>query len=298
MDGDRPRTHSPLPIRELEAQITELAGHLNAAKYRWLTLIAEFDRRAGWNCGLTQSCAHWLNWKCGINLGAAREQLRTAHHTEQLVKYHRRETEREELSREEQQHVNRSLTYWYDHNGSLVVKGRLPAATGAMLVKAIEAAQEQIVLEHVSAETPHDQSHFAARRADAVSLIAQSFLKGSTGTATELVVHVDERTLREKSAGRCQLEDGPSVSAETALRRRPPHPPLGRWRGDEAQEPGHFMWLPSPQSARGQCESDPARRRRRAVHSSQWRSPGCPATDADPLEAAHHAECGAGAAHR
>ncbi len=33
-----------LTLRELEAQITELAGHLNAANYRWLSLIAEFDR--------------------------------------------------------------------------------------------------------------------------------------------------------------------------------------------------------------------------------------------------------------
>lgn len=31
---------------ELEAQITELAGQMNAANYRYLLLIAEFDRRA------------------------------------------------------------------------------------------------------------------------------------------------------------------------------------------------------------------------------------------------------------
>jgi hypothetical protein len=62
---------------ELEDQIIELAGHLNAANYRFLTLLAEFDRRKGWNCGATQDCAHWLNWKCGINLcdGARRNQL-------------------------------------------------------------------------------------------------------------------------------------------------------------------------------------------------------------------------------
>jgi hypothetical protein len=36
-----------LSLAELEAQITELAGHLNAANYRWLTLIGEFDRRHG-----------------------------------------------------------------------------------------------------------------------------------------------------------------------------------------------------------------------------------------------------------
>src|SRR5438045_1554422 len=37
---------SNLSREELEEQITELAGQLNAANYRWLTLIAEFDRRS------------------------------------------------------------------------------------------------------------------------------------------------------------------------------------------------------------------------------------------------------------
>jgi hypothetical protein len=51
---------SSIPLEELEAQITELAGHLNAANYRWLLLIAEFDRRKGWGDGKLPSCAHWL----------------------------------------------------------------------------------------------------------------------------------------------------------------------------------------------------------------------------------------------
>ncbi len=70
---------SSLSIEELEAQITELAGQLNAANYRWLMLIAEFDRRLGWGDGRLPSCAHWLNFKCGLNLGAAREKVRVAH---------------------------------------------------------------------------------------------------------------------------------------------------------------------------------------------------------------------------
>ncbi|RPH39194.1 MAG: hypothetical protein EHM87_24525, partial [Burkholderiales bacterium] len=37
-----------LPLPELEARITELAGHLNAAHHRFLALVAEFDRRQGW----------------------------------------------------------------------------------------------------------------------------------------------------------------------------------------------------------------------------------------------------------
>src|SRR3984957_14628927 len=73
-----------ISLEELEAQITELAGHLNAANYRWLSLIAEFDRRHGWSDGGTQSCAHWLDWECGHDLGAAREKVRVAHALEEL----------------------------------------------------------------------------------------------------------------------------------------------------------------------------------------------------------------------
>src|SRR5580692_3512027 len=75
-----------ISLEELEAQITELAGHLNAANYRWLTLIAEFDRRHGWADGKLPSCAHWLNFKCGLNLGAAREKVRVAHALADLPK--------------------------------------------------------------------------------------------------------------------------------------------------------------------------------------------------------------------
>ena len=86
MDGAAMRAQRAVSIAELEAQITELAGHLNAANRRWLALIAEFDRRQGWSDWATQSCAHWLNWRCGIDLGAAREKLRVAHALEKLPK--------------------------------------------------------------------------------------------------------------------------------------------------------------------------------------------------------------------
>jgi hypothetical protein len=49
----------------LADQITLLAGQINAANYRFLKLIAEFDRRQAWSGYGLRSCAHWLNWKCG-----------------------------------------------------------------------------------------------------------------------------------------------------------------------------------------------------------------------------------------
>jgi hypothetical protein len=69
----------------LGQQITLLAGQINAANHRLLKLIARFDQRKGWSGGGTvRSCAHWLNWKCGIALGAARERVRVAQCLETL----------------------------------------------------------------------------------------------------------------------------------------------------------------------------------------------------------------------
>jgi len=63
----------------LETQITELSAHIHAATYRLLELIREYDDSHGWAGPGLNSCAHWLNWKCGINLGAAREKVRKEH---------------------------------------------------------------------------------------------------------------------------------------------------------------------------------------------------------------------------
>ncbi len=64
-------------IDELDREIGQLSAHLNAANCRLLELIVEFDELSGWGDHGALSCAHWLNWKCGISLNAAREKLRT-----------------------------------------------------------------------------------------------------------------------------------------------------------------------------------------------------------------------------
>ena len=65
-------------LLELGDEIATLAAHLHAATYRLLTLIAEFDRLRGWEPGGHRSCAHWLAYRTGIDLGAAREKVRAA----------------------------------------------------------------------------------------------------------------------------------------------------------------------------------------------------------------------------
>jgi hypothetical protein len=66
-------------IQKLEDDLCELAAHIDAALFRWLELLREFDECEGWAGEGIKTCAHWLNWKCGLGLSAARERLRVAH---------------------------------------------------------------------------------------------------------------------------------------------------------------------------------------------------------------------------
>jgi len=269
MDAATVAVEGAIPTLELEARITELAGHLHAADRRWLGLIAEFDRREGWVEALMPSCAHWLNWKCGLDLGTAREKLRvahaledlpaiaaamergelsyskvraitriatpaseqvlltaalhtTAHHVELLVRQFRSGQESLEVSREALQYANRRLTYSYDDDGALNLRVHVPAEMGSLLLQALEAALVDIPMPDISAETP-PASDWAVRRADALLVIAESYLKHGLeslngGERHSIVVQVDAAALKSATAGRCELEDGPSLPVETARR--------------------------------------------------------------------------------
>ena len=68
---------STIELDRLGDEIAELSVHLDAAAARLLDLIREFDARGGWNNGF-RSCAEWLSWRVGLDLGAAREKVRVA----------------------------------------------------------------------------------------------------------------------------------------------------------------------------------------------------------------------------
>jgi len=71
------QNHSPSDLDRLGDEIALLSAHLDAATARLLVLIREFDARGGWNSGF-RSCAAWLSWRVGLDLGAARERVRVA----------------------------------------------------------------------------------------------------------------------------------------------------------------------------------------------------------------------------
>ena len=260
---------------QLGAEITELCSYIYAAESRLLALIHRFDENEYWARQGMCSCAHWLNFKCGIGMGTAREKVRiahalaelpkiseafargalsyskvramtriadeknedyllmiaehgTAHHVEKLVSKYRtaKRLQDPEIARE--QHNSREVTHFYDHDGCLVIKARLPAEQGALIVKALEMAMDKDFAESdvypkgtlpagdvPSGRTSDEREPIAARRADALAEIAETYMNnnessGSTADRYQVIVHVSGQT--------SSIEDGPGVPAGTSRR--------------------------------------------------------------------------------
>ena len=70
----------------LANEITELCSYLSAAEYQLLVKIREFDENGYWGGPGLASCAHWLNFKCGMGMNAARERVRVARALAELPK--------------------------------------------------------------------------------------------------------------------------------------------------------------------------------------------------------------------
>jgi hypothetical protein len=78
---EEPGGYDPSDLDALESlgdEIATLAAHIHAATHRLLALLAQFDARAGWERDGHRTCAHWLSFRTGIDLGAARERVRAA----------------------------------------------------------------------------------------------------------------------------------------------------------------------------------------------------------------------------
>jgi hypothetical protein len=219
------------PLEELEDEIISLAARIHAATHRLLTLIAAFDRRQGWKAGGHRSCAHWLSFCTGIDLGAAREKVRaagalsglpqtsasmargeisfskvraltrvatranegklldtarecTAAQLERVVRSTRRGSRRDEAALEEERYGTRCLSVFPDFEGMYVVRGRLPAEVGALLMRAVEAASDALYRQAVvsggaeesNQEEGGQRRAAAQRRADALGLLAERAL--------------------------------------------------------------------------------------------------------------------------
>jgi hypothetical protein len=162
----------------------------------------------------------------------------TAAQLERVVRGYR-DAASAELGVANRAHRERFLTWHWDDDGSLVLRGRLPADEGALMVAAVEAGRDAVHRDLavarcdeaeddagcVSAETSLPSAR-AVGNADALVLMAETVLAhGATpapgGERHQIVVHVDVDTLRDASEGnrgRCELDDGPAIPAATAQR--------------------------------------------------------------------------------
>jgi hypothetical protein len=251
-----PSTHPTLrqkPLELLEREICTLAAEIAAATCRWLLLVGEFDAREGWAEWGVTSCAHWLSWRCGIGLNAAREHVRVARALGGLP------LAREAFAAGEISYSKvRALTRVASEKTEAQLVELARHATGAQLEKI--AGQYGSVLRATSAQASEAQARqrfstywdsdgmlvvegrlapedgaalLAALDAAAESVPeearelgfgavrAQALMALATGgeSKTELVVHVDTESLQSDTTHRqCEVADGPALAPETARR--------------------------------------------------------------------------------
>ncbi|MCP4332617.1 MAG: DUF222 domain-containing protein [Gammaproteobacteria bacterium] len=151
----------------------------------------------------------------------------TAAQVEKLVRAYRRVGCLEERECASAQHAARELTYYYDDDGSLVIRARLPADEGAVVLQALNAAMDaqepDAQSDDVTAVTSTEENRFAQRRADALTTMAETTLRhGSASQSSaeryQVVVHVTAETLAADEAGRCELDDGQRLAPDTVRR--------------------------------------------------------------------------------
>lgn len=147
----------------------------------------------------------------------------TAAHIERVVRAWRRVDRSVEAADDELRDASSHVTTHIDENGMFVIRGRLAPEAGEVLMKAIKAASEKLY-----ADQQEDRPPAGKLRADALTLVAKSALKGgldpgSSGDRYQVVVHVSEEELKapeEDSALGCQScasaeAFAPRASAET-----------------------------------------------------------------------------------
>lgn len=127
----------------------------------------------------------------------------TAAQVERVVRAWRKIDAQTEKDHARYQQRVRSLQVYTDDDGMVVVRGRLPAEAGAVLMKALEAAGETLYKEEKNVEpTGLEQERSPEqRKADALELVAGSALAGGLdpGPSAEryqVVVHVDDDVLQ------------------------------------------------------------------------------------------------------
>ncbi len=156
----------------------------------------------------------------------------TTSQLERLVRAYRQVTSNEDEENEAARtaYESRSLSWYHDDDGCLVIKGRLPADMAATFLAAMAAVDAMEPAKPVPGETgrrdPEPSPDFRPsadqRRADALVAMAESALASGPDPCPErnqVVLHVDDDVLGGKgSTGHCEIQDGPALAPEVARR--------------------------------------------------------------------------------
>lgn len=266
-----PREHVQ---EQLEAELAEMVAQVNAATARCLELMLAFRRAGGaagddlahwlaFRCGITTReareyvrVAEALDELPAIHAAFTRGELTftkvraltrvasspserallelaaalTASQLERALRAYRRVTSEEARASHELEYVD----YYWDEDGSLILRARLPAEDGTLVIHALEAARERVQerrREEQSASTGADETAEEAagdfelpraRNVEVLVELAQRALvcpvEESSAERPRVVVHVDAAALTADGAGRSELDEGPMVAVETARR--------------------------------------------------------------------------------
>jgi hypothetical protein len=136
---------------------------------------------------------------------------------------------RRALSAEDERiaYERRHLTYYWEEEGSLSLRGLLSGEEGATVLKALQLSRELLQ----SQEPPHVQPRDGGERishADALVAMAESFLavgaaRSRSADRNQVIVHVNEEALAAEPSGGSaeplsQIEDAAPIARETARR--------------------------------------------------------------------------------
>ena len=149
---------SPHDLRseQLADEITELYSLITAATYDFLVKVREFDEDELWAGPGLMSCAHWLNWKCGIGMNAAREKVRVARALPALPKI----SEAFRLGKVSYSKV-RAMTRVADEENEDYLLNIALHGTASMLETLVRSYRRAVKLnEPESAEIQHDSREF------------------------------------------------------------------------------------------------------------------------------------------
>src|SRR5881394_2801743 len=148
----------------------------------------------------------------------------TADHVERIVRGWRRVDRQAEAREAARQHASRALHVCPDSDGTVILRGRLTAEVGALLIQALDAARETLYQQARGQEAEGDPPTMVQPQADVLALLAETALHhgvdpGAPGERYQVVVHVDAEVLADADQpGQSVLEDGARVPAGTSQR--------------------------------------------------------------------------------